>query len=243
MPVVTAADGVCLHYEVEGEGAPLVLHHAFGGNLDDWREAGYVERLRGRFCLILLDGRGHGRSDKPRDVEAYDFRTRVLDVVAVMREAGHERAHLFGYSLGGTVGQSALIYAPQRFASMFLGGSSPYGGNDLVMKRLGFEKSWPFLSGLAHNEDREAMAAHFEAQMRFEGAVQALKTTAVPTMFYAGEKDRGPSRGVRDFASKHELQHFILEGHDHRSGMMDSTAVETVVPRLIEFIEGVGASR
>ncbi|MEZ4501579.1 MAG: alpha/beta fold hydrolase [Dehalococcoidia bacterium] len=242
MPFASAEDGVRLNFEVEGSGPPLVMHHAFGGNLEDWREAGYVERLRERFRLILLDGRGHGRSDKPRDVEAYDFRTRVLDVVTVMREARVERGHLFGYSLGGTVGQSALIYAPQRFASMFLGGSSPYGGNDLVMKRLGFEKSWPFLSGLPMNDDREAMAAHFEAQMRFNGAVQALKSTSVPTVFYAGEKDRGPSRGVREFASKHALEHFFLEGHDHRSGMMDAAAVEAVVPRLIEFVERVEAS-
>jgi pimeloyl-ACP methyl ester carboxylesterase len=241
VPYTTAEDGVRLYYELEGDGLPLVLHHGFGGNLDDWREAGYVDRLKNRFRLILLDGRGHGRSDKPREVEAYDFRTRVLDVATVAREAGHDRVHLFGYSLGGTVGQSALIYAPQRFASMFLGGSSPYGGSDLVMKRLGFERSWPFLSGLPRNEDQAALEAHFEAQMRFEGAVQALRSTRVPCVLYAGERDRGPHRGVTEFASKHPLEHFFLEGLDHRGAMFEPAAVEAVVARLEAFIGSVEA--
>ncbi len=238
MPFATADDGVRLHYEVDGaEGAPpLLLHHGFGGNLDDWRDFGYVERLRDRFRLILIDGRGHGRSDKPLREEDYDFRTRVLDVVAVLRDAGHERAHFLGYSLGGTVGLSALIYAPQRFESTVIGGASPYGGRDLVMKSIGFERIWNLISTWAHNDNREAMSAHFDAQMKFEGAVQALRTTAVRHLLYAGTDDRGPHRGLREFAGKYGAPHFTIEGKDHVAAMVEAAA--EVVPRVVAFLDG-----
>ena len=37
MPYATN-DGVRIHYEVEGNGTPLVLHIGFLGSLEDWRE-------------------------------------------------------------------------------------------------------------------------------------------------------------------------------------------------------------
>jgi pimeloyl-ACP methyl ester carboxylesterase len=138
MPFVTAEDGVRLHFEVEGAegGIPMVLHHGVYATLEAWRRGGregqpsYVERLRERFRVILVDARGHGESDQPTRAEDYDFRTRVLDVVAVMAAAGlqpSERAHFVGYSMGAHVGMSAAIYAPQRFLSLFLGGGRRMG--------------------------------------------------------------------------------------------------------------------
>ena len=52
--------GVRIHYEVDGQGPPLLLHHGTGGSADSWRENGYREALRGRYRLIMPDSRGHG---------------------------------------------------------------------------------------------------------------------------------------------------------------------------------------
>src|SRR5437763_14786365 len=60
-----------IHYQVEGEGPALVLQHGFTESVTDWYEAGYVEALRRDYRLILIDARGHGASDKPRDPDAY----------------------------------------------------------------------------------------------------------------------------------------------------------------------------
>jgi len=40
-------NGVNIYYEVEGEGPPLVLLHAFSNNLESWRTLGYVDELKG----------------------------------------------------------------------------------------------------------------------------------------------------------------------------------------------------
>ena len=57
--------GVRIYYEVEGQGPPLVLGHGGSYTLEMWREWGYTDGLRDEHQLILLDFRGHGRSDKP----------------------------------------------------------------------------------------------------------------------------------------------------------------------------------
>jgi pimeloyl-ACP methyl ester carboxylesterase len=59
--------GVRIHYEVEGIGPPLVLHHGFAGCGEDWRDFGLAAPLARHNRLIILDARGCGDSNKRRD--------------------------------------------------------------------------------------------------------------------------------------------------------------------------------
>ena len=70
-------NGVRIHYEVEGDGPPLVLQHGTGGSLEHWRARGYLDCQRDRFRLLLIDPRGHRESDQPLEQEAYELRNRV----------------------------------------------------------------------------------------------------------------------------------------------------------------------
>src|SRR4051812_9895736 len=72
MPYVTN-DGVRIHYAVEGDGPPLLLHHGFTIDLTAWYAWGYVDALKEEYRLILIDARGHGASDKPHDPAAYEM--------------------------------------------------------------------------------------------------------------------------------------------------------------------------
>jgi len=65
--------GVQIRYEVEGAGPPLILQHGFTCSIEDWYEGGYVAVLKADHRLVLVDARGHGGSDKPRDSAAYTF--------------------------------------------------------------------------------------------------------------------------------------------------------------------------
>ena len=56
--------GVRIHYEVAGDGPPLVLQHGLGGTLEVNRIAGWGA-LQDDYRLVLVDARGHGASDKP----------------------------------------------------------------------------------------------------------------------------------------------------------------------------------
>ncbi len=124
-----ANDGVRIRYEVAGSGPPLVLHIGFAGWLENWVDAGYVAALRDAYRLILLDPRGQGRSDGPHDPAAYSMLHRAGDVLAVLDTEGIERAHFWGYSMGGHLGYALGRLISDRVASLILGGAAPFGGN------------------------------------------------------------------------------------------------------------------
>ena len=95
MPFATN-DGIRIHYEVEGAGAPLVLFHGLTGSGERWRDTGYVSGLANDYRLILIDARGHGQSDKPHDPASYAREIQAADVVAVLDDLGVDRAHFLG---------------------------------------------------------------------------------------------------------------------------------------------------
>src|SRR5262249_42224132 len=122
-----ADDGVSVSYEDLGRGAPLMLLHGVTESRESWHEAGYVEQFlrRGR-RLILVDGRGHGRSGRPGEPAAYSGRSRAADVIAVLDHAGIRRASIMGYSMGGVVALATAAFHPKRVRSLVVNGAHPF---------------------------------------------------------------------------------------------------------------------
>lgn len=121
---VTAPDGVRIAYEVVGEGEPVVLVHGFGATrVQNWREPGWYGTLTGAgYSVIALDCRGHGESDKPHDVAAYRDSTMANDILWVIQAAGHTRAAVMGYSMGGMLALRLLYEHPENVTRAILGG-------------------------------------------------------------------------------------------------------------------------
>lgn len=125
MPYVTNPDdGARIYYEVEGDGPPLVYQYGFLWWIGYVRELGYTDVLAGEYRLILIDARGHGRSDKPHEPEAYGQRM-ADDVVAVLDDLSIEKAHISGYSMGGEIALRVGRDAPERVHSLIVGGYGP----------------------------------------------------------------------------------------------------------------------
>ena len=114
-------NGIRIFYKVVGDGSPLVLHHGLGATHEEWSRTGYVEALKGKYRLILMDARGRGKSDKPHGPENHSMEYMVGDVVAVLDDLGIDKAHFWGDSMGGRVALAAGRYAPDRFSSLIVG--------------------------------------------------------------------------------------------------------------------------
>lgn len=122
MPFATAADGARLSYEVIGAGPPLLLVAGQASNRDTWATARNDFAVRHR--VIVFDHRGTGESDKP-EAPPYSTRGFANDAVAVLDAAGISRAHAYGISMGGRIGQWLAIDHPGRIGALVLGCTTP----------------------------------------------------------------------------------------------------------------------
>lgn len=114
--------GIKIYYEIEGEGPPVVLIHGFAGNLGSgWKETDWVETLKHDYRLILLDCRGHGKSDKPHEDSDYGQKM-VDDVLKLLEHLSIEKANIFGYSMGASITFQLILTKPEVIISAILGG-------------------------------------------------------------------------------------------------------------------------
>jgi len=119
---VALPDGVTLAYVPMGDpaGQTVVLIHGYTDNARDW--VPLLPYLSPRFRLILIDIRGHGRSDKPECCYTrWDF---AYDVKLLLDALGVERADVVGHSLGSFITQSFAESWPERARRVVLISSS-----------------------------------------------------------------------------------------------------------------------
>ena len=104
MPEVDA-NGVRLHYEVAGDGPPLVFVHGMCGRGAVW--SGQVHLLSDAFMCVTYDRRGHGTSsdgDEPQTVPMHGD-----DLAALVRALGLPPVVLVGSSGGARIGLDVLL--------------------------------------------------------------------------------------------------------------------------------------
>ncbi len=101
---------VQIHYTSYGVGPALFLLHGGLSSGLDW--IGEIPALADKFKLVVVDSRGHGKSDL--GTEPLTYRLMASDVVSVMNRAGIDRAHVAGWSDGGNIGLLLALDFPTR---------------------------------------------------------------------------------------------------------------------------------
>lgn len=122
------SNGVRIRYVSVGQGEAIILVHGWAADAGMWASA--IQDLSRNYRVIALDCRGHGKSDKPTDPSQYGMEM-VNDVVRLMDHLGIPKAHIFGYSMGGSITLKMLTAYPQRFLTAVIGGSQGFQPKDL----------------------------------------------------------------------------------------------------------------
>jgi pimeloyl-ACP methyl ester carboxylesterase len=109
-------DGVRLHYQEKGTGAPLVLIHGYTSSTYSWKDV--FEPLSKTFRVIAVDLKGFGFSGKPDG--DYSRRAQAVLVTHLLDHLKIEKAWLCGNSMGGEVALNVALANPQRVAGLIL---------------------------------------------------------------------------------------------------------------------------
>mgnify|MGYP001109445064 FL=1 len=101
-------NGAEIHYEVHGEGVPLVMLH---GGVDPSQTFGApLAEMAKNFKVIAVYARGHGPS---KDTAApWSIEQAADDVAAVLKQLKINKASVMGYSFGGAIALQFAIRHP-----------------------------------------------------------------------------------------------------------------------------------
>ncbi|MDP9120174.1 MAG: alpha/beta hydrolase, partial [Acidobacteriota bacterium] len=112
---IASTDGVPIHYQVEGHGAPtLVFVHGWSCDRGYWAEQ--VEHFSRDHQVVTLDLAGHGESGRGRQI--WTMAAFGQDVRAVVGTMDLRQVVLIGHSMGGAVILEAAHAMPGRVVGL-----------------------------------------------------------------------------------------------------------------------------
>jgi pimeloyl-ACP methyl ester carboxylesterase len=254
-------EGVKICYDVVGDGRPLVLLHGWCCDRSWWTEPGYVDALLSDHCLVNVDIRGHGASDKPHEAAAYTSAALTADVLAVADAEGLGRFAIWGQSYGGWIAWMTAAAAPKRVPAIVTSGAwdprpSPeeptepdalnqalrHGGTSALVDLfriedgVSFEREFPpWARAVTLRADPEALLAANAPEAWADGIQdEDLRSFPVPALLIAGELEDEDDEAAKVAAMIPNGQSLRLPGLGHGGA---AAASALTVPTARAFLD------
>jgi pimeloyl-ACP methyl ester carboxylesterase len=228
-------NGVKLYYELNGDGGePVVFVHGYTGDITDFRHQ--IEEFSPEHQVLVMDLRGHGRSEAPADRSVYTVPQMSADVETLVDSVGIERYHLLGHSMGGAIVQEIALRSPQKLLSLTLH-STAHRFNMSSEPQIAAWRDWRFQ--LAETKGMVAVAAaaspfppppHMPAA-RLEETNERLSRMSVDPFIGSWNGLEG-WEGTKDRAGKIETPTLIIYGD------MDAPPIKNGCKALAKLIPG-----
>jgi pimeloyl-ACP methyl ester carboxylesterase len=199
-PLFKSFDGTQIHYEIVGQGKPVVLLHGFIVNSQMWkRGALIIELVNAGFQVVNVDLRGNGLSDKPYEDIAYKKDAEVKDIMLLMKHLGHEKYAAIGYSRGAIL-VGKLLAMDKNVKAAVMGGMGKGFTDPNWSRRRNFEQAF---SGKAHLYPELQSAVNYAKTSGADTVVmrllqkhqpttseKKLKKVKQPVLVICGEEDK-----------------------------------------------------
>ncbi len=242
----TTSDGVRIHYLTLGDsGSWVVLIHGYTDSARRmWFRTGIAPALAERHRVVALDNRNHGESDVPEP----NGSGRAQDVIELMDHLGIARAHIHGYSMGGSMTGQLLAAHPERFITAGFGGSG-IRENDPELRKMAeaMDPDAPAPEGAAaaaFQRLRERAASRNAAREADGEATAAAPleygdvARAVPVLAVNGEYDRPYSKTQRILREFETFENVVLPGLNHMTAIMVGGPMpQKYVDSIVSFID------
>ena len=177
------SSGVKIFYTLQGSGTPVVLIHGLhSSGAMNWTLPGITAALAQNHRVIVLDCRGHGKSEKPETDSAYGT-AMVQDVVALLTHLDIMKAHVVGYSMGGMIALKTAVLHPDRVQGLLLCGMGWLQDGSTLQA---FWEHIPVRERLIGGSSGSACMKGMARLAVTEAEVKALK---MPTCIIVGDRD------------------------------------------------------
>jgi pimeloyl-ACP methyl ester carboxylesterase len=115
---------VKIAYEDIGAGRPVVLVHGFASDgRTNWRDTGWVQTLNDAgYRCVVMDNRGHGKSQKLYDPAFYPAKIMAGDVAGLIEHLDLGSVPVIGYSMGARIAAFVALNYPQVINGAVFGG-------------------------------------------------------------------------------------------------------------------------
>ena len=211
MPTLPAAaksgyapvNNIKIWYAEFGKGAPVILLHGGLANSNYWGLQ--VRALSGRYRVIVMDSRGHGRST--RDEQPYGYDLMASDVLALMDYLKIPKAAIVGWSDGAILGLDIAINHPERLTKLFAfaANSDPSGVADISQSPVfnaridRAAKEYEKLSATPteYSSFLDQISKMWETQPNF--TKEQLNSITVPTWIVDADRDEAIKRENTEF--------------------------------------------
>jgi pimeloyl-ACP methyl ester carboxylesterase len=220
-PLFTSFDRTKIHYDVVGEGQPVVLLHGFLNTGETWKRSPLRQALvDAGFKVVTLDLRGNGLSDRPHSAEAYQGNAELKDVMALMKHLGLTKYDVVGYSRGAIL-MARMLTMNKQIRRAVMGGVNADFTDPNWQRRKDFQEV--FTDSSTHPE--------------FQGAVNYAKKIGADLVAMARLQEFQPSTPLTDLA-RVRVPVLVINGREDNDNPKSEVLVNAVPGAQLVIVPG-----
>lgn len=212
-------NGIKIHYEVFGEGKPIILLH---GNGECYKIFDMlIDKLKDNYKVYALDSRCHGESDNPKEI-TYDLM--CDDTIEFIKKLNIEKPIFYGFSDGGIVGLLIAMKVPELLSNLIISGAQ-LNPNACITSDLIITKLLYFIT-------RKKLIRLMVKEPNINP--EELTKIKIPVHVIAGEKDvikRSHTELIAKSIPNSSLE--IVQGEDHGSYIIHSGKLYDIIKKYL----------